>query len=78
MEREVRIIADSGISAKIEQDEWNLIAQKLASGIRDGKMTEALTEAVGHCGDLLAEHFPAHEENPNELPDGLFILEAGK
>ena len=51
MERQVRIVADSGIAAKISQDMWNLIA------------------------DELAENFPPHSENPNELPDGLVIVE---
>jgi putative membrane protein len=77
MEREVRIVADEGISAKIEQEEWDGIARDLAKGIKEGNAADACTLAVHRCGNLLAGHFPAKAENPNELPDGLVILEAG-
>ena len=75
MERQVRIVADSGISKHISQDMWNLIADELAENLRKGQAAEAFTTAIEKCGELLAEYFPPHEENPNELPDGLVILE---
>lgn len=74
LERQVRIIADSGIAKKIPQDLWNIIADDLAAGIKAGKTKEGFINAVEKCGELLAEHFPAKAENPNELPDGLVIL----
>ncbi len=75
MERQVRIVADSGISKHISQDLWNLIADELAENLRKGDTAKAFTTAIEKCGELLAENFPPHEENPNELPDGLVILE---
>ena len=75
MERQVRIVADSGISKHISQDLWNLIADELAENLRKGEAAKAFTTAIEKCGELLAENFPPHEENPNELPDGLVILE---
>ena len=75
MERQVRIVADSGISKHISQDLWNLIADELAENLRKGEASKAFTTAIEKCGQLLAENFPPHEENPNELPDGLVILE---
>lgn len=78
MEHEVRIIADEGISKKIPQSKWDEIASSLALGIRDRKTEESLIAAIGSCGELLSKHFPAKDENPNELPDGLVILEAGE
>ncbi len=75
MERQVRIVADSGISKHISQDLWNLIADELAENLRKGETTTAFTNAIAKCGELLAEKFPAHQENPNEYPDGLVILE---
>ncbi len=77
LEREVRIIADTGIASKIDQGEWDLIADNIALGVKNGNTADALVEAVTKCGDLLEKHFPAKKENPNELADGLFILEAG-
>ena len=75
MERQVRIVADSGISKHISQDLWNLIADELAENLRKGEAAKAFTTAIEKCGELLAENFPPHEDNPNELPDGLVILE---
>lgn len=75
LEKQVRIVADSGISQKIRQDLWNIIADDLALGIKNGNTKEGFIAAVEKCGELLAEKFPAEKENPNELPDGLVILE---
>lgn len=75
LERQVRIIADSGIAKKIPQDLWNIIADDLASGIKNGKTKEGFIAAVEKCGELLQENFPAKDKNPNELSDGLVILE---
>jgi len=78
MEREVRVVADTGISGKIAQVEWDGIARTVAQGMKTGRVADALCEAVADCGELLAQHFPVGEEsNDNELPDGLVILEAG-
>lgn len=74
MERQVRIVADSGIAKEIGQDLWDLIADELAENLKKGNAAEAITTAISKCGELLADKFPAHEENPNELPDGLVIL----
>lgn len=75
MEREVRIIADSGINEKISQDLWNLIADELCENLRKGDTVKAFIGAVERCGALLAEKFPNHESNPNELADGLVIVQ---
>ena len=75
MEHQVRIVADSGISEKISQDMWNLIADEMAENIGKGQVKAAFTTAIEKCGELLADNFPPHEENPNELPDGLVIVE---
>lgn len=74
MERQVRIVADSGIAKKIPQDLWNIIADELAEGIKTGHTKEGFIGAIEKCGELLTEHFPNGAENKNELPDGLVIL----
>ena len=77
MEREVKILADTGISEKIAPELWNLIATDLAEGLGTEDATGAFIRAVERCGELLAEHFPSVEDevlNPNELPDGLVVL----
>ena len=58
-----------------EEYYMNLIADELAENLRRGEAAKAFTTAIEKCGELLAEKFPAHEENPNEFPDGLVIVE---
>ncbi len=78
MEREVRILADTGISARIHPELWNLIASDLAEGLGTDDAAGAFIRAVERCGELLAEYFPGDadpDKNPDELPDGLVVLE---
>jgi putative membrane protein len=75
MERQVRIIADHGIAVKISPDLWKIISDELAAEIKSGNTKAAFISAIEKCGDLLAQNFPAHEENPDELPNGLSVLE---
>lgn len=74
-EKQVRIVADKGISEKISQDLWNLIADEVADEFSKGNAKSAFLKAVARCGELLAENFPAKEENPDELENGLVVLE---
>ena len=75
LERQVRIVSDSGISKKISHDLWRIISDELAAEIKSGNAVNAFIGAIEKCGELLAEYFPVHEENPNELADGLIVLE---
>ena len=74
-EKQVRIVADKGISEKISQDLWNLIADEMTENFSKKQIKSAFLGAIKKCGDLLRENFPAQKENPNELNDGLVILE---
>ncbi|PIE98815.1 MAG: hypothetical protein CR988_01540 [Treponema sp.] len=74
MERRVIVLADEGISSKIEQSEWNRICDNLIAKIKAKQAEDGICEAVVSCSELLEEHFPAKAINPNELTDGLVIL----
>lgn len=78
MEREVRILADTGISAEIPRETWNSIASDLAEGLGTEDAAASFVRAVERCGEILARHFPADgnpASNPDELPDGMVVLE---
>lgn len=75
LEREVQIIADTGISSKIPQENWDKIASDIAFGFRSGLGAAALQSAIERCGSILTEHFPSSRINPNELSDEVVILE---
>ena len=50
------------------------IAHGLVAGIRDKRLGDGFVEAIGLCGAILARHFPAGDNNPNELPDRPIVL----
>lgn len=75
LERKVFVIADSGVAAKVAQTEWDGICKIMTGGLKEHQAAHAFISAVKECGKILQEHFPNKAENPNELPDGLVILE---
>lgn len=75
LERRIELIADSGIAAKIGQETWDGMVNHIIDGIRRGKLTDHLVEAIGQCGDILTEHFPIQPDDVNELKNGIDILE---
>ena len=76
LERQARILSDEGIAKKIGPDLWQLIVNGLAEEISKNNAEAAFCEAVEKCGELLAQYFPADkDDNPDELDDGVVILE---
>lgn len=75
LEHQVRIVADKGISEKISDDMWQLIADSLVEELKKGNGVAGFCDAIEKCGDLLSEHYPIQKDDVNELPDGLLILE---
>lgn len=74
LERQVRIIADTGISEKIGNDLWAIIADGIVEEISKGNVESAFIDAVEKCGDILSEKYPSDGEKQNELSDGLIIF----
>lgn len=76
LEKQARVLADKGIAKKIGPDLWRLIVNGLAEEIGKKNVEGAFCEAVEKCGELLAQYFPADKDNnPDELDDGVVILE---
>lgn len=73
-ERHVEVIADAGINSKVPQAVWDDAVAALIKAIKTGEAAEGFVQAIGICGDVLAEHFPPGAINPNELPNKLIIL----
>lgn len=69
MERKVWILGDRGINAVIPAERWLALSTNLTTGIREGRMTEALAATIKEAGDLLFQHFPRRNSDTNELPD---------
>lgn len=72
LEHRVQVLADKGINECVPPGTWDAVVQGLVEGIKRGRPTDALCEAIARCGALLARHCPADAgQNPNELPDRL-------
>ncbi|MBQ0002334.1 MAG: TPM domain-containing protein [Treponema sp.] len=74
LEREVRIIADKGISEKISDDDFSKIADELSKDIQSKNGVDAFCNAIEKCGELLSKHYPIKKDDVNELPDGLLFV----
>lgn len=73
-ERQVQILADQAIDAKVDPSVWTEAAQALARGLKARRPADGFVEAVQICGRVMAEHFPSTGENPNELPNDLIEI----
>lgn len=73
-DRQVEIVADRGITARVSQTEWDMLCRGMEAAFRAGKWRDGALSALAGASALLALHFPASEHNPNELPDRPLIL----
>ena len=70
-ERAIEIVADRGLSSRVDPGEWQRIVERMGSAFHEGRFEEGLTQALEEVSALLVAHFPLApgEANPNELPD---------
>lgn len=73
-EHYAEVVADAGIHAKVEQEEWNAIVAVLMSHAKRDKLSDGFVEAIALSGQLLKSHFPDDGSNENELEDKLVEL----
>jgi uncharacterized membrane protein len=75
-ERAIEIVADRGISSRVNAAEWNAMTQRMGAAFREARFEDGLTQALGEVSALLVEHFPRAdgERDRNELPDEPVVL----
>ncbi|MCX2697641.1 MULTISPECIES: TPM domain-containing protein [Ochrobactrum] len=73
-EHYAEVIADAGIDARVEQEEWNGIVATLIHHASRLEVADGFVLAIGQAGVLLEKHFPAGEHTINELDDHLIEL----
>jgi putative membrane protein len=72
-EHYARIIADEGVSAKVQSTEWQDAIDVLTAHMHDGEIASGFTAAIERCGAVLAAHAPP-DGSANELPDRLYVI----
>jgi uncharacterized membrane protein len=75
-ERTVHIIADRGINKRVAQSEWDEIVQAMQQEFKQGEFQRGSLLGIERITALLAQHFPATADNPNELPDAPVIIQS--
>lgn len=73
VDRDVEILADRGIAARVPQATWEALCHDLETAMRAGDCRAGVLAAIDNASRLLAEHFPARDTNPNELPDAPWV-----
>lgn len=74
VDRQVEILADRGIDARVGQGQWAGICGRLQQCYVRGEFQAGSLAALAEITDLLALHFPPAATNPNELPDRPILL----
>ena len=72
-ERRLWILADEGVDSKITPDELQTYAREMAEGIRQGRAAEILCREISGLGKVLAEHFPAREDDVDEISNQVIV-----
>lgn len=69
VDRDIEIVADRGIAAKVRQDEWEGICRRMERAFRAGDFEAGALAGIEEITSLLARHFPPRGDNPDELPN---------
>lgn len=71
-EREVLVIGDAGINAKVTPDKWSSIVKTIVDGIKSNQFAKALHTAILNCGTLLEQSgLTITADDKNELSNEL-------
>ena len=72
--RQVLILGDAGIHARVGEEYWTELARALAARFEGADFSAGLVDAIRDLGGALATHFPPEPgENRNELADSIDV-----
>jgi len=73
-DRNVEIVADRGIDAKVGAAGWEKICRAMEADFRTGKFERGVIKGIEAVSREMAKHFPAKGGGPNELPDAPVVI----
>lgn len=73
-DRDVEIVADRGIAARVAPEDWEAICRRMEDCFREGRFGEGAAAGVQATGALLARHFPRAGGDADELPNRPLLL----
>jgi uncharacterized membrane protein len=73
-DRDVEIVADRGIHAKVGSQEWERICRMMEGAFKQANYEEGVVSGIQAVTRHLVEHFPASDGDRNELLDKPVVL----
>jgi uncharacterized membrane protein len=73
-DRDVEILADRGIDAKVDTKEWEKICRAMEAEFGKGNFEAGAIAGIEAVTRHLARHFPKHSAGRNELPDAPVVM----
>ncbi|MFZ2207982.1 MAG: TPM domain-containing protein [Porticoccaceae bacterium] len=73
-DRDVEIVADRGIHAKVGAPEWESICRAMETAFRQADYAGGVVSGIQAVTRHLTKHFPASAADRNELPDRPVVL----
>ena len=74
-DRDVEIVADRGIHARLGTETWEAICREMEAAFRDGQFEAGVLAGIHAVGEHLARHFPVRSGKSNEMPDRPVVLQ---
>lgn len=73
-DRNVEIVADRGIDAKVGAAGWEKICTDMETDFKTGNFEAGSINGIQAVSRQLAKYFPTHGKGPNELPDAPVVI----
>ena len=73
-DRAVEIVADRGIHAKVESQEWFRVCRQMEEAFRRSDFEGGVVRGVETVTGYLVQHFPSNGDDSNELADEPVLL----
>lgn len=73
-DRDVEIVADRGIDAKVGAQAWEEICRQMEAAFRESRFEEGVLAGIRSVGRHLVQHYPHTGGKRNELPDRPVLL----
>ncbi|WP_071335149.1 TPM domain-containing protein [Burkholderia contaminans] len=73
-DRDVEIIADRGIHAKVDSGEWEAICQAMEANFRRGDFESGVLRGIEQVSELLKKHFPTRRPPIDEFPSFPLVM----
>jgi uncharacterized membrane protein len=73
-DRDVEIVADRGVDARVGQAGWDAICRDMEAAFRVGRFEDGVVNGIAAVSREPARHFPPQADQRNELPDQPVVM----